>query len=282
MKTIKKIKYALLIMPMTLFVLSCSKDDNGNQIERNGTLQAQIDLGTHTLETYSSINQSEYLVVFESGLGDGHSVWFEKNILAEIGKVMDVLLYDRAGYENSEIGPDPRDVERLSEELDKVISKYSNGQKIILVSHSLGGIIARDFAIKHPTKISALLFIDPSHESFNSMGQEEEDKIYDMYRETYGENHGATREVRVLIENLTYAATLPNLPDVPVIVLTSMKEDGTNNNSEGAKQKWYNAHEELGEGITDFTHISTLNSGHYIMIEEPKLVIESIQTLVSK
>ncbi len=48
------------------------------------------------------------------------------------------------------------------------------------------------------------------------------------------------------------------------------------------KQKWFNAHELLKKGLTDFTHISTLNSGHYIFIDEPNLVLDNLNLLISK
>ena len=68
----------------------------------------------------------------------------------------------------------------------------------------------------------------------------------------------------------------PDLPNVPTIVLTSIKDrEGEN------KDNWVNAHATLGENITDFTHIITSNSGHYIQIDEPKLVITAIDSLIN-
>jgi pimeloyl-ACP methyl ester carboxylesterase len=241
---------------------------------------------THKLETYSIANNSKYLLVFESGCGDGHSVWCEKNIISEISKHSDVLLYDRAGYEKSEKGPAPRNIGRLEIELDSVINHYLNNRKVILVGHSLGGLVVRDFAIKNPDKTAAILFVDPTHELYNTPNQSVEDTLYNTFKRAYGANFGGAMEVRELIEDLEYTSTLPNLPDVPVVVLTSMKQDFNNNYSDSiyraSRQVWFNAHEQLGNGVTDFTHISTTNSGHYIMRDEPNLVIDNIESLISK
>ena len=54
-----------------------------------------------------------------------------------------------------------------------------------------------------------------------------------------------------------------NFPNVPVIVLTGMKVEAPNNATD--QQNLFNAHELLKAGLTDFTHISTTNSGHYIL-----------------
>jgi pimeloyl-ACP methyl ester carboxylesterase len=55
-------------------------------------------------------------------------------------------------------------INKLRSELEIVIDLFSNGTKVILIGHSLGGMIIRDFAIKTPSKIAALRFVDASHE----------------------------------------------------------------------------------------------------------------------
>ncbi len=66
------------------------------------------------------------------------------------------------------------------------------------------------------------------------------------------------------------------MPNVPTIVLTSIRD------REGESQtRWVDAHATLGDGVTDFTHTITENSGHYIQIEEPQLVFEAIDALLN-
>ena len=201
-------------------------------------------------------------------------------LLSQISSIQDVVLYNRAGYGQSEKGPGPRDIDRLRRELESVIDKFSNGRKIILIGNSLGGLIIRDYAIKNPLKTAALLFVDPSHEFYNHPSQAEEDILYDTSKNVNGANHGATLEVREFIEDLQYTSALPSLPNVPVTVLTSMQMDA--NHSPADKQTFYNAHELLRTGVTDFTHVATTESGHFIMIDQPALIINNLKLLVSK
>jgi len=259
-----------------LFILvSCKKDKSREVSFKESILQ----LSTHSLATYSLGSNSKYLVVFESGLGNDHSIWQTKSVAESIGSKMDVVIYDRAGYGKSTIDHTTRDINRLRIELELVVDKYANGRKVILIGHSLGGMIIRDFAIKNPGMIAALLFVDPSHENVLRLTQEAEDKLYNSINSSNGPDFGGTKETRQLIEDAQYTATLPNLPNVPVVILTGMKSDP---GSTGNTQDLYNAHELLKNGVIDFAHISDTNSGHFIMIDNPALIIEKFNLLISK
>ena len=114
----------------------------------------------------------------------------------------------------------------------------------------------------------------------NNLTQEEEDDAYEKLNASMGESFGGTMEVRELIENVEYMSGLPNLPDVPIIALTSMRLEPGQDQSQ--KQLWYDSKEAMREGVSDFTHITTIKSGHFIMLDEPYLVVDNIEVLLSK
>ena len=269
-------KIILVALATLVFVASCKKTNDPTA----QFVETKIDLTTHKITSFSATANAKYLVVFESGLGNDHTVWTDKAVASQINSNSDVLMYDRAGYGKSENGPTPRNIERLRSELESVINKFSNGRKVILVGHSLGGLIIRDYAIKNPLKTAALLFVDPSHEFYNHPSQADEDKLYETAKNAGGANSGVALEVREFIEDLQYTGKLPSLPNVPVIVLTSMQVDATHSLSD--KQIFYHAHELLGKDLADFTHVATTKSGHFIMIDEPTLVIDNFNLLISK
>lgn len=269
-------KFCIIFALSVLSFSACHKDPNPDVNFK----ETRINLNTHKLSAFSVIKNAKYLVVFETGLGDDHTIWDQQNLLSQTSGLSDILLYDRAGYGNSENGPAPRDIEKLTDELTHVIDSFSNGRKVILVGHSLGGMIIRDYAVKNPAKTAALLFVDPSHEFYNQPTQAIEDMIYDAFNSAYGANFGGTMEARSLIEDSAYLDNLPDLPNIPVIVLTSMKVDETHPVED--RQHWYAAHELLKTGLTDFTHISTTASGHYIMVDEPALVWNNLKILINK
>ena len=56
-----------------------------------------VDLGSHKLQAFTFINNSDYLVVFESGLGATHDLWQNQGSLKKVSFSADILLYDRVG-----------------------------------------------------------------------------------------------------------------------------------------------------------------------------------------
>lgn len=277
-----RLLYTFIVTISALIFTSCSDDDKNRTAEYPGIT---VNLGTHKLMAYSVAKNSKYLVVFESGHGNDHTSWYSTGKSSEILSIADfldsdILLYDRAGYGRSEFDTEPRDINKLRSELETVIDQFAKGRKVVLVGHSLGGMIIRDYAIKNPSKVTGLLFVDTSHEKMNHLSQDELNAFYNNYKITYGANSGIAMETLQLIEDFKYMKGLPPLPDVPTIVLTSMKVDAQNDAA--SKQQWYDAHESLKLGVTDFTHISTVNSGHFIQLDEPKLVLENIKVLLGK
>ena len=268
--------YKFFAFLTVLLILTSCKKEKSRKVSFN---ESVLQLSTHNLATYSLGSDSKYLVVFESGLGNDHSIWQTKSVAESIAAKMDVVIYDRAGYGKSTVDHTPKDINRLRIELEFVVNKYAKGRKVILVGHSLGGMVIRDFAIKNSGMIAGLLFVDPSHETVLRLTQEAEDNLYNSINNSNGPNFGGTQETRQLIEDAQYMSTLPNLPNVPVIVLTGMKSDP---GSTGNTQDLYNAHELLKSGVTDFTHIADTNSGHFIMIDNPSLIIEKFNLLISK
>ncbi|WP_281323307.1 alpha/beta fold hydrolase [Flavobacterium aestivum] len=280
--TKNRLLYLLATIISTVSIVSCSGDDKKVTPEYSGTA---VDLGTHKLIAYSSSKKSKYLVVFESGHGNDHTCWYSTGKSSKIASISnslgsDILLYDRAGYGKSGINTEPRNIIKLRTELEKVVNKFANGRKIVLVGHSLGGLIIRDYAIKNPKKVAGLVFVDASHEKYNHFSQCQLNSFYNCYKSTYGANSGITQESLQLIEDFKYMAELPNLPDVPVVAITSIKTDDEHNIAD--RQLWYDSKESLKAGVTDFTHITTAKSGHFIQLDEPKLVLENIKQLLSK
>lgn len=78
-------------------------------------------------------------------------------------KGYDVYLYDQIGSGLSDRLPRPKDYsfEKHLENLDEIINRQIKANKVILIGHSYGGILAAHFAAANPEKVAALIFSSP-------------------------------------------------------------------------------------------------------------------------
>ena len=280
----KKIKRIFTLLVIFQAVIACRSSDEPHPAAPKKVIvelkQSNVDLGTHKLAAFSMIRNSKYLVVFEAGLGDDHSIWNTNNVALKIADSIDIVTYDRASHGQSQRGPDPRDINRLQSELTYIVDVFAKGRKVVLIGHSLGGFIIKDWAIKNPTRIAGLLFVDPSVAVLGStMTQADQDAFYNSWVASNGLTNGCTLEAKELKNDVEYMATSGNLPNVPVIVLTCLKLDGTYTADD--QQAHFNYQASLGIGVSDFTQVARPNSGHMMMIDDPKTLIEYIQVLLA-
>jgi pimeloyl-ACP methyl ester carboxylesterase len=273
-------KNLILLFFSAIFLGACQEED----VQQVFSLtEKQLNLPTHKLNTYLSLNDTKYLVVFESGLGSGHSVWASNKLLSQVLPLNDVLMYDRAGYEKSTIDTNSvRNIENMRKDLEIVIDSCITNpeQKVILVGHSLGGFVIRDYAIRNPHKVAALLFVDSSHEDFITLPQQAENGMVADFTQKFGKNAGVTKEASQLIENIAYMKKLPNLPNIPICAISGLRTEVRFSAKD--KQRLFDTHQKLRVGVNDFTHIASTTSGHYVMEDDPNLIVHGIQLLLSK
>ena len=75
----------------------------------------------------------------------------------EVAKTARVCAYDRAGYGWSDRSPKPRTAEVMAEELAILLTRANIAGPYLLVGHSLGGPIIRQFAVAHPEEVAGMV-----------------------------------------------------------------------------------------------------------------------------
>lgn len=103
-------------------------------------------------------------VVLDSGTGGFGVQW--ALVQPAVAQFARVVAYDRAGYGWSDPSPRqvPRDVETLAQELHTLLQKANLPGPYILVGHSLGGVVARQFAQHDRACVAGLVLVDSAHE----------------------------------------------------------------------------------------------------------------------
>lgn len=120
-----------------------------------------MDLGGHRIHM-NCTGKGSPTVVVENGLGDFSFNWML--VQTQVSKFTRICTYDRAGYAWSDPGPKPRTFAQLNLELRDVLAKLGEKGPFILVGHSYGGPVIRNFAITYPHDVAGMVQVDAAFE----------------------------------------------------------------------------------------------------------------------
>jgi pimeloyl-ACP methyl ester carboxylesterase len=116
-----------------------------------------IDIGSHSLHLSCSGSGSPTTII-ETGLGDFSFDWMLVQRIVE--RTSRVCTYDRAGYAWSDAGPEPRTFDQLNLELHTALERAGERGPFVLVAHSFGGGVVRNYVARYPKEVAGLVFVD--------------------------------------------------------------------------------------------------------------------------
>jgi pimeloyl-ACP methyl ester carboxylesterase len=175
MRTFRKVMVRLLAAGVLAFLvipllIPDSTSGSLTNVEAAGN-QAEFvrinNLNVHVVtENYSSdCNCEAPLIVLMHGFGASTFSWRE--VTQPLSKLGEVIAYDRPAFGFTErptswSGVNPYGFEGNFELLDGLIAKHAAKRQVVLVGHSAGGQLAAEYARLNPTKVSALILVDPA------------------------------------------------------------------------------------------------------------------------
>jgi pimeloyl-ACP methyl ester carboxylesterase len=119
-----------------------------------------VDVDGHQVRRYIEADGvGSGTVVLVHGAGDCADSWLP--VRHRVASFARLVSYDRPGLGGSPGGPPP-DVERYLGELHHVVRGHGVEGPVVLVGHSLGGLIAQLYAQRHPDAVAGLVLIDPT------------------------------------------------------------------------------------------------------------------------
>ena len=130
-----------------------------------GSAQAQppkpigklVDLGGYKLHVHCT-GKGSPTVVIENGFDEFSFDWML--VQNEVEKFARVCTYDRGGYAWSTPGPLPRTYAQINLDLHSALKKLGEKGPYILVGHSFGGPVIKNYALSYPGEVRALVFAE--------------------------------------------------------------------------------------------------------------------------
>lgn len=118
-----------------------------------------VDLGGGRQLNLRCTGSGAQTVMLEAGAVADSSTWFKVQPL--LSRSARVCAYDRAGYGFSSEGPMPRNLDADVADLHALIQHAGLKTPLVMVGHSLGSNIVRQYASRYPDDVSAMVLLDP-------------------------------------------------------------------------------------------------------------------------
>jgi pimeloyl-ACP methyl ester carboxylesterase len=273
-----------------------------------------VDIGGYKMHIHCA-GQGTPTVILDSGLGDSYLSWHK--VQPQIAQFVRVCSYDRAGLGYSDSSPRPRTSKDIAEELHLLLHHAGIVGPLILVGHSLGGFDLRLYASLYRSEVAGMVLVDSSHpEQQKRFPPALKDMDATWVREQefleftmpfgiprllgFCGNDAEVRaaecnfhsvregvaELKAVSASAAQTATTGSLGDLPLAVLSEDPEkpqpDLPEDLVKPTSDAWQKMQEELAHLSTRGTHVIAKNSGHYIQLDRPEVIIEAVRNVVDQ
>lgn len=208
-------------------------------------------------------------VLLMPGGGEPAKNWTK--VQAEVAAFAHVCTYDPAGSGDSDKTAEPQSAEEFVDDLHALLEAAGEKKPYVLVAHSLAGILARHFATRFPNEAAAFVFVDSSHE----------EQAWRLHEIDPG-GPPLTAKVARMGFFITPGQRLEWRTELPLIVLGRGKpfaRTGQLTDEQFAKwdQIWGAMQQDLANHSPKGEYRRAANSGHFINLDEPELVVKAIR-----
>lgn len=267
----------------------------------SGMVSGKVDVGGYALY-YTCAGEGSPTVILEAG-GPADSTMWELVMLYYQGYTR-ICAYDRANLGNSDSVPKPRTLADMTRDLHALLENTPIEGPYILAGQSMGGMLVRLYASQYPEDVVGLVLVDSAHPEMGARllaalppEAAGEPKGLQAWREygtwlatSDGRGPMDVEGVDLLVSNEQVRA-VESLGNLPLVVISR----SPNNPILAAHmpslpeeinipllQMWQELQAELEGLSTNSTRYVADHSGHNVMLEEPRLVVEAIRQVVDE
>jgi pimeloyl-ACP methyl ester carboxylesterase len=254
-------------------------------------------------------------VILDSGLGDNYTSW--RKVQPQIAQFTQVCSYDRSGLGYSDSSPRRRNSKIFAEELHALLRNAGVPAPYVLVGHSMGGFDVRLYASLYSGEVAGMVPVDSSHPeqqkrlpaAVNDIdaGWVREQEFFEFtmpfglprllgfcsgdaeVRAAECNFHNvreSVAELKSISESAAQTAATGTLGSLPLAVLSqdphAPQYDLPEDLVKPTNDAWQQMQNELAQLSTRSTHITAKNSGHYVQLDRPDVVVDAIRKIVDQ
>jgi pimeloyl-ACP methyl ester carboxylesterase len=273
-----------------------------------------IDVGGFKIHIHCT-GHGNPIVILDAGLGDSYISW--RKVQPEIARFTRVCSYDRAGLGYSGSSPRERTSRVIAEELHTLLRNAGIAGPFILVGHSMGGYDVRLFANLYGNEVAGIVLVDSSHpDQHNRFPPAVNDLDATWIREeeflefampfgiprllgfcgsdaearaaecNFRNAREGVAELKAFPKSAGQTASTGSLGDMPLTVLSHDPEtpqpDLPADLVKPTNEAWQAMQKDLAQLSTRSTQVTAKNSGHYIQLDQPQLVIDAVRDMVGQ
>jgi pimeloyl-ACP methyl ester carboxylesterase len=283
----------------------------------SGDFAGLVDIGGGRRLWLECRGQGGPTVVLEAGAGSSAAIWdtmalppdsVATAVLPGVATFTRVCAYDRPGTVldadhrgRSDPVPMPRTAADAVADLHALLNAAGEPGPYVLVGHSFGGIVARLYAATYSDEVAGLVLVDASHEEQNARYKEaltaEQWAAFERLQQQVPPDLAEYADLeRIDFEasfaQMREAAAERPLPPLPLAVLThgiplgdelppealsALPADFPWDNFEAV---WQALQADLAALGPEARQVTAAESGHYIQLQQPDLVIEAVRAVV--
>ena len=304
--------FLLLVAPIPVGAQSATPAVSSPIAERGG-FAGLVEIGSGRRMYLQCRGSGGPTVVLEAGYGNAGEIWdqdilgFDSDktaVLPGVAAFTRVCAYDRPGAfsppSRSDPIPQPRTIAAVVADLHVLLAAAGEPGPYLLVGHSLGGLMVRLYAATYPEEVAGLVLLNPSVVGWEAaisevLTPEQADALaflenasaqQDPSFERYGPAGVGLTEAGEEVRAAERAS--PFIPK-PLVLITS----GLPIESElppgllGSEFPWAavdrvlaELHRELVATTPGARLVVAAESGHYVQLDQPELVISAVQDVV--
>jgi pimeloyl-ACP methyl ester carboxylesterase len=249
-------------------------------------------------------------VILEAGYRSPATVWSDDlqqperprtMVLEGVASETRVCLYERPGTpavlddslhpSRSDSVPQPRTATDVVADLHALLQTAGVPGPYVLVGHSLGGLFVRLYAATYPDEVVGLVLVDAWYEGLQELLTPEQWAAYVRVTSAVPPELATYRDLETIdfagaSAAMQRAAAAQSLGSLPLAVLAKGQSFGLTDaelgfSAEALDRAWRAAQERLATLVPRARYSVAGESGHYIELQQPALVIEAIRQVVA-